>query len=298
MNIDIKAGFVGGDARQIYCAAEIAERGAETALFGCENFSDDIGGCTRCANAEDVFSASDIIVFPLPASVDGTNINMPLSEKKLSISDALEYSKNAKIIVYGGSNAQIEDFCAKNGITAVNYASREDFQIMNAQPTAEGAAAIAVENMKKTIFGSKVLCIGYGRIGKVLCRILNVFGAEVYACARRSESRAWAVLSGCKSVDTESMCDVIGECDLIFNTAAQTLVSGKILDKVKKDALIIDLASKPGGIDFVSARQKGLNVIWALSLPGKYSPVTAGKILADTIIKIIEENDIIISSKP
>ena len=46
------------------------------------------------------------------------------------------------------------------------------------------------------------------------------------------------------------------------------ILDDEILTKVKKDALIIDLASKPGGIDFDAAKAYGLKVIWALSLPG------------------------------
>ena len=42
-------------------------------------------------------------------------------------------------------------------------------------------------------------------------------------------------------------------------------LTDEILAKVKKDALIIDLASKPGGIDFDAAKSYGLKVIWALS---------------------------------
>ena len=43
------------------------------------------------------------------------------------------------------------------------------------------------------------------------------------------------------------------------------------------------------GVDFEAARQMGRNVIWALSLPGKVAPMTAGNIIRDTITNIINE---------
>ena len=53
--------------------------------------------------------------------------------------------------------------------------------------------------------------------------------------------------------------------------------------------MIVDLASKPGGVDFEAARKMGIKVIWALSLPGKVAPDTAGDIIGKTIINILDE---------
>ena len=61
------------------------------------------------------------------------------------------------------------------------------------------------------------------------------------------------------------------------------------MSEIQKESLIIDLASKPGGVDFESAKKANLNVIWALSLPGKTAPVTAGEILCKTAINILSE---------
>lgn len=44
-----------------------------------------------------------------------------------------------------------------------------------------------------------------------------------------------------------------------------------------------------GGVDFDAAKEIGVKVIWALSLPGKVAPVTSGMIIKDTITNIINE---------
>ena len=54
---------------------------------------------------------------------------------------------------------------------------------------------------------------------------------------------------------------------------------------------MIDLASKPGGIDFSAAAMLNLKVIWALSLPGKVAPVTSGEIIKTAIFNIINEEE-------
>lgn len=81
--------------------------------------------------------------------------------------------------------------------------------------------------------------------------------------------------------------------DLIVNTVPKTILKDDLLGKIRKDALVLDLASKPGGIDFKSAKERGLNVVWALSLPGKVAPLSAGKILSDTVTKILSEKGVI-----
>ena len=62
----------------------------------------------------------------------------------------------------------------------------------------------------------------------------------------------------------------------------------QLLD-LKEDCLVIDLASKPGGVNLKAAAQLGTKVIWALSLPGKAAPATSGRIIRDTIYHILQE---------
>ncbi|MFR2331473.1 MAG: hypothetical protein ACLS63_00345 [Flavonifractor plautii] len=58
---------------------------------------------------------------------------------------------------------------------------------------------------------------------------------------------------------------------------------------LKPGCLVIDLASKPGGVDFDAAARLGVKAFWALSLPGKVAPVTAGKSIKTTIYNILTE---------
>jgi dipicolinate synthase subunit A len=53
--------------------------------------------------------------------------------------------------------------------------------------------------------------------------------------------------------------------------------------------LVIDLASKPGGVDFEYAQYKGIKTIHALSLPGKVAPVTTAMYMETVIYNIIKE---------
>ena len=150
-------------------------------------------------------------------------------------------------------------------------------------------AQIAMEEMASTIFGQRVLITGHGRISKVLMKILNGMGAEVTVTARKYSDLAWAEIYGCHGIHTSSLKDCIRNFSLIINTVPAVILNEDILKEASAESLIIDLASKPGGVDFDTARRLGLKVVWALSLPGKVAPVSSGEIIASTILNILKE---------
>ena len=77
--------------------------------------------------------------------------------------------------------------------------------------------------------------------------------------------------------------------DLVVNTAPARVLGVEELSALKEGALVIDLASKPGGVDMAGAAALGVRVVWALSLPGKVAPVSAGRYIMDTVYHIMEE---------
>ncbi|MCT9846916.1 hypothetical protein N7563_22945, partial [Leclercia adecarboxylata ATCC 23216 = NBRC 102595] len=54
-------------------------------------------------------------------------------------------------------------------------------------------------------------------------------------------------------------------------------------------ALIIDLASKPGGTDFRYAEKRGIKAILAPGLPGIVAPKTAGQIVANVLVNLLKD---------
>ena len=161
----------------------------------------------------------------------------------------------------------------------------------NAICTAEGAIAIAMDNTAITLCTAKILVIGFGRIGKVLSHRLRGLGAEVYVSARSHYDRAWTLAYGYKPLDTYKLGGLLSGFDVIINTVPAHVLDENLLREVKKSTLLLDLASKPGGIDFASAAGLGLHVIWALSLPGEAAPITSGAIIRDTIYNILQEEE-------
>lgn len=131
--------------------------------------------------------------------------------------------------------------------------------------------------------------LGYGKIGKILSKYLYGMGAQTYVEARKYADLAMIEGHGYEPLPLNRLKKRINEFDIIFNTVPSLILDDEVLENIRKDALIIDLASKPGGVDFEAAKQYGLKVIWALSLPGKIAPVSSGAIIKDTVMNIINE---------
>lgn len=180
-------------------------------------------------------------------------------------------------------------FCGKTvfapfDTNGYNYAKTDCFKTLNAIPTAEGAIALAMQHSERTIFESDCAVIGYGCIGHALSYRLSALGANVTVYARSESALAKARGDG----TCPRHISLVGkqDHDIIFNTVPAIVLGRKQL-KGFKNAFVIDLASKPGGVDFEAADALDIKYVHALSLPSKCAPVTAGEILADTVISIL-----------
>lgn len=278
---------IGGDLRQLTLAKLLKAEGYHVFLYG---FDKDIQLETlECETDKDLVLSADIVILPVPVTFDGNTINSPYAKEPMIIDDFLN-EINPSALVFGGQiQPNFQKALEDNHIAYRDYLKREELSIKNAVPTAEGAIEIAIAETPITIHGSKSLVLGYGKIGKILSKDLYAMGAQTYVEARKYADLAMIEGHGYEPLPLYSLKDHIHEFDIIFNTIPALILDDEILTNVKKDALIIDLASKPGGIDFNAAKAYGLKVIWALSLPGKIAPVSSGAIIKDTIMNIIKE---------
>ncbi len=278
----------GGDLRQAQLARLLREHN-RVYTIGLEKAEglEDTYAETAALKQEPV--PPDYIILPVPAGSDEDTVNTPFSGKRLPMEDLLELAGPDTLVLGGKLSEGLRQKLEARKLAWADYLQREELAVLNAIPTAEGTVQIAMEELPSTIFGLQALVIGYGRIGRVLCRMLRGLGAHVTAAARKYADLAWIEADGCTPVHTGRMEEALKDSQLIVNTAPAMLLNEQLLKGVPKSCLLIDLASKPGGIDFNTANRLGLKAIWALSLPGKVAPLTAGRIIFDTIQNIAAE---------
>ena len=164
---------------------------------------------------------------------------------------------------------------------SARYARREEYQIAIARLTAEGA--IALLRPETGLSGAHILLLGYGRLARLLARELQKAGALVTAAARSGEQRAWAEAEGIEALPLDALSGALDRFDVIIGTIPAPVLTEPLLALVRKDALLLELASAPGGIDAAAAHERGLRYIRAPGLPAKYAPERAAVILRDAV---------------
>jgi len=282
MKEKFKVLIAGGDMRQLYCAYRLASE-ADVYITG---FDDELIPHDAIVKKADL-SASDFFdcaVLPVPPLSDIKTISTPCSKTALLPSEIKGTLKKNAFVFAGRTDDRLTEIF--NGFQICDYMKREELSLKNAIPTAEGAVQIALEELPVTLNGLKVLIVGTGRIGSCLAEILKGFGSDVTTAVHNAKGSAKARILGVKSVCSASM-DT--DYSLVFNTVPDLVFDRSLLSRFDTKTLFIDLASKPGGIDFESASQLGIKVIWALGLPGKTAPVTAGEFIAETISCVLSE---------
>ncbi|MDE5558856.1 MAG: dipicolinate synthase subunit A [Ruminococcus sp.] len=282
MKDKIRILVAGGDMRQVYCAGKLSAI-SDTYVMG---FSADLipekMNLTQAVTDKNGFY--DFVVLPVPPLDENGMITAPFNNKKINPDEIKTLLKPEAIIFAGKYDKKLSDVFSGHEI--IDYMEREELSLKNAVPTAEGAVEIALNELPVTLNGLKVLIVGLGRIGTSLAEILKGFGADITVAVHNAKGTAKARIIGIKSVCTDKM-DT--DYQLVFNTVPEMIFNAELLKRFSDDTLFIDLASKPGGIDFDSAVTLGKKVVWALGIPGKTAPITSGEFIAETVAGIIEE---------
>ena len=205
---------------------------------------------------------SDIIVLPIsvtnPADFVGARLGEPVGDAALGIPPSINIQNSPPV-----------EGCLRSRRGGVLIIGRDEiindktFAIQNATPTAEGAILLALRQSEKTLAESQCLVLGYGNCGKEIVRLLKGFDAKV------------------DYVDKESggMNEDLTSYDIIFNTIPKQVLTGEEIEQIS-NKIILNIASHQAGFP----KECQYNAI-----PAKHFPVTAAKIMKETIDKIIEE---------
>jgi len=249
----------GSDPRNAYLAQSLVEDGYRVALWDA------------AANEADLFAEPCVLVLELYTQ-----------------SDALWHilrRLRAGSVCFGGRISEDHmRFALFNGITYFNILEQEVFCIQNSIPTAEGALMVAMQNTPFTIHGSRIVVLGYGRIGKAVAHLFSACSGEVTVVSREREELAYAQARGLRTLPLSSIGEALAGADIVLNTVPARLLDVHALASARPGTLIIELASGTDNIDLARAGELGLTAIRAGSLPGKAAPASAARYLKETML--------------
>ena len=274
------------------CHALVAA-GYEVMIAGCtlpRGMPEDV---RLVPNYRGLLSEVDAVLLPLPTLRAGGLI--AFAEEEIPYTELLSGMKRGATVLAGMIPEERIREAEAMGLRAYDYYESEDVKRRNACLTAEGAIAIAMQELPVALYEARAAVVGCGRIGNALTRMLRAMNVDVTALARRRESLLDAEIFGARTalLTEESLKRTVSEgFDVVFTTVPFRLFGREELSLDRpltggRRTLYIDLSSSPGSFDPAAARDCGVRLLWALSLPGKYAPDSAGRVLSRRIIGLL-----------
>ena len=285
-----KIAVIGGDLRMVKLVEMLAKDNFEVYTYALEKAESisKVENVKQKPSIQEVLQDVKVVIGPIPLSSNNISINTPFSETNVTIEE-LSQALNGKIFIAGNMKPELYEYTKEKNVQIIDLLNREELAVLNTISTAEGAIQIAMEETNSTIHGSDVLVMGYGRVGKIVANMLKGIGANVYCEARKNVDLAWIKAYGYVPVRLNELEETLPKYDIVINTIPSMVLDENRLRYLKKECLIIDLASNPGGVDRMASKKQGIKTIWALSLPGKVAPLTSAEFIKDAIYNILKE---------
>ena len=290
METQEKAAVIGGDARAVWAARALAKKGIGCRLYGLEKDASgncngfEKGKCEAPYLLREALSGASIVLLPLPVCRGGKTVHAPLSDNRIELGDLCAALPEGAAVFGGYLPEELKKACKEKNCATYDLLKDEKFALANALPTAESALSLAALRYGGVLWKSRCAVLGYGRIGRLLCRRLEAFGAKVTVFARREESRREARHAGFEAAAFEDLRAFLPKADIVFNTVPHNLLLKGDFPLLREEALYIELASPPFGIPEEEAPLLPCGYLYAPGLPGRYSPVYAGKTIAEAVL--------------
>ena len=278
---------IGGDRRSAALAALLHADGHRVRTFALEQAALEPEIARETCLQSCVYGA-DCVLLPCPAERSGY-LNTPLSTEKLPMPELIGALWPGQLLLGGRFSDQTVTASLSGKLLTADLLRRPELAVGNAALTAEGALCRLMEHSERSLWQSRVLVLGWGRIGSILARRLQGLGAGVGVAARSRRDRAMAETLGCRAFAYEELEHSLGDFDFIVNTVPARVLTEGMLCLIRPDALLLELASPPGGFDRVLAQNIGLQTLSAPGLPGETSPLSAAELLKKAVYAAIEE---------
>lgn len=277
-----RATVLGGDMRQVHLARLLQADGWTVRTWGLEK-----GGGIAPVPLHQALEPT-LVILPLPVSRDGT-LYLPLTDTALQADTLWPRLRGDQLLLGGMTGSLGQRLWLEHGLTLLDYYQREEVQLLNAVPTAEGAIQRAMEATDTTVQGAACLITGYGRVGQALARRLQALGAAVTVAARSHGDLARARADGLQALPYSELAGHMAAFAVIFNTVPAQVLDASLLAETPPECALLELASPPGGIHREAAEKLKRRVIDAPGLPGRTAPRTAAEIIQRSIYHILEE---------
>lgn len=252
---DKTVGILVVDGRQTYMAKLLLKKGYSVVTWqeGDENMGD-----------------ANVVILPVPVS--------RVKNQKWLIECLKGHKDEIELCLGGVFGEELVKVLEELEIPWSDVLRDPEVAMKNAIATAEGTIAELSKLMPVNIEGSNVIVMGFGKCGKPIAEKLYCMGANVSVVARSERALSLAHYFGFMDYPMDAEIP-FAKADAVINTIPALVINKREINLLQPDAVVLDIASAPGGCNFPYLKERGIAHKLALGLPGIYSPKTSGEIL-------------------
>lgn len=277
---------IGGDMRQVHLAKMFVQEGSRVCYFAlCAELKEG----TQADLLSQLCGAAPCVIAPIPFSKSGDVLNQSAHAQAFPIDLILSHMKSGQTLAAGCIPKDFRLKAVQKGVRVFDLMEDPQLCIFNTLATAEGAICEAIKRSPVNLHSSFCAVLGYGKCGSSLVSYLKGMHGHVCAVSDSITERAQAALVADEAKSLEEFAACAGVFDYVFNTIPALAVDAKILEKMKPSAVIIDIASAPGGVDYEAAQKLGLHAVLCPGLPGKYAPVSSAEAVKKVVERFLKE---------
>lgn len=282
--------ILGGDRRTAYMAQLFANEGCRTICYGTSDLQGDLKNSPPpvASSLKEALDTAGTIVCGIPFEKSGflyceDRMRIPISE--------LQRCLHKRQILFAGMIPDaFRQHCEERNISCHDFMKDEPLTLFNAVATAEGAILEALSHKETLLHQSNCLVLGFGRCGSLIAERLKGLNAGVTITAQRPAALALAQTKGFSTFPLASLASEISKYDYIFNTIPACYLGAESLPNVRRDCLIIDVASARLGVDYQKAEELSLHCLFCPGLPGKYAAESCAQRMVKYVLNALPLN--------
>lgn len=277
---------IGGDKRLFYLAEKLEDTFIKVMTNGLTGSKDSVK--PKSINSLwEMLSEADVVVTPIPFTRDKESLFTD-GKVTINIEEFIRHLYPNQILFGGNIPEDVVKRAAGREVICHDFMKMEQVAVDNALTTAEGAVAEAIGLSVYNIHANPCFVLGYGRCGKAIAKALDALGADVTVAARSKAALLEAAIQGYHTVPLNRIKEKVDKAVFIFNTIPDMILTKPIIETLNKEAIIIDIASAPGGTDFAACEAMGITAKLSLGIPGRFSPKTSADILYRAILNKLD----------
>jgi dipicolinate synthase subunit A len=174
-------------------------------------------------------------------------------------------------------------------IKLIDMMKNQNNILFNSYLTAEGLLSNIIQVVPFSLISANILILGYGNCGYRIAEIFSNLCNEIYIydkdTSKYKETKATNIFP------ISNIQSSLENTNIIINTVPHAIIENTLYKYMSSDFYIFDIASTKNNFDSSQIKKHNINYNTCPGIPGRYSPKSAGEILAKYIINHLEGNE-------